>query len=120
LDQLPRNLLYAGMLVGAIVHPLVKLMRKGRGLIDNPWWWAPTIASLPVTLFAFIAGAPKLIDKTATRLGFDAWAADPPFRLETYVGRASEMEECFMYFFFIVYLLSLAARLRQRRELSGG
>ena len=42
LDQLPRNLLYVGMVVGGIAHPVVKLFRKGRGLIDNPWWWAPT------------------------------------------------------------------------------
>lgn len=116
-DQLPRNLLYVGMVVGAIVHPLVKLMRKGRGLIDNPWWWAPTIACLPPALFAFLSGAPKAIDKLAATVGVEAWASG--FRLETFIGRASEMEECFMYLFFIAYLLSLGARLRFRSAKRG-
>lgn len=109
-DQLPRNLLYVGMVVGAVVHPLLKLWRNGRGLIDKPWWWAPTLACLPPVLFAFLSGAPKAIDKLATAIGAEAWAEG--FRLETYIGRASEMEECFMYFFFIVYLWSLARRLK--------
>jgi hypothetical protein len=112
LDQAPRNLLYVGMVVGAIAHPLLKFWRNGRGLIDNPWWWAPTIVCLPTALFAFIAGAPKALDKFAAIVGLEAWANG--FRLETYVGRASEMEECFMYLFFVVYLLSLGARLRFR------
>jgi len=111
-DQLPRNLLYVGMVVGGIVHPLLKLFRNGRGLIDNPWWWAPTIACLPPVLFAFISGAPKAIDKIAEAIGAEAWAGG--FRLETFIGRASEMEECFMYLFFVVYLLSLARRLKLR------
>lgn len=109
-DQLPRNVLYVGMVVGGIVHPLLKWARKGRGLIDNPWWWAPTLASLPPVVFAFIAGAPKAIDKSFARLGVEAWTGG--FRLETFVGRASEMEECFMYFFFVIYLWSLARRLK--------
>jgi len=114
-DQLPRNLLYVGMVLGAIAHPLVKIVRKGRGILDNPWWWAPTIVSLPPAVFAFIAGAPKALDKTLTGLGVEAWTSG--FRLETFVGRASEMEECFMYLFFIIYLLSLGARLRARAAL---
>lgn len=114
-DQLPRNLLYIGMVLGAIAHPLVKLARGGRGIIDSPWWWAPTIACLPPAVFAFIAGAPKALDKALTNFGVEAWASG--FRLETFIGRASEMEECFMYFFFIVYLLSLGARLRTRAAL---
>lgn len=112
-DQLPRNLLYVGMVVGGIAHPLVKLFRQGRGLIDNPWWWAPTMACLPPVIFAFLSGAPKALDKLLTNVGVEAWANG--FRLETFIGRASEMEECFMYFFFIIYLLSLGARLRTRR-----
>ncbi|MCR6644093.1 MAG: hypothetical protein NVV62_06010 [Terricaulis sp.] len=111
-DQLPRNVLYLGMVAGGIVHPLLKWARKGRGLIDNPWWWAPTLASLPPVVFAFIAGAPKSIDKTLTRLGVETWVEG--FRLETFIGRASEMEECFMYFFFVIYLWSLMRRLKAR------
>ena len=112
LDQLPRNLLYLGMVVGGIVHPLLKRWRDGRGLIDNPWWWAPTMASLPPVIFAFLSGAPKAIDKTLTSIGVEAWTNG--FRLEVFIGRASEMEECFMYFFFVIYLLSLWRRLNFR------
>jgi hypothetical protein len=109
-DQLPRNLLYIGMIVGGIVHPVLKLFRKGRGLIDNPWWWAPTMACLPPVIFAFLSGAPKALDKLLTNAGVETWTSG--FRLETFIGRASEMEECFMYFFFVIYLLSLARRLK--------
>jgi hypothetical protein len=111
-DQLPRNLLYLGMVVGGIVHPLLKLARKGRGLIDNPWWWAPPIACLPPVIFAFISGAPKGLDKMLVNAGVEAWTNG--FRLEAFIGRASEMEECFMYFFFVVYLWSLGRRIKFR------
>ncbi len=116
-DQLPRNLLYVGMVVGAIAHPLVKLARNGRGLIDNPWWWAPTLACLPAAAFAFLSGAPKSLDKLLSGIGVEAWANG--FRLETFIGRASEMEECFMYLFFVIYLLSLGARLKFRSAKHG-
>lgn len=112
LDQLPRNLLYLGMVVGGIVHPLLKLVRQGRGLIDNPWWWAPTMACLPPVVFAFLSGAPKGFDKMLANAGVEAWVEG--FRLEAFIGRASEMEECFMYFFFVVYLWSLGRRLKFR------
>jgi hypothetical protein len=107
LDQAPRNLLYLGMVLGGILHPLTQWLRKGRGLIDNPWWLAPTAACVAPVIFAFIAGSPKAIDKLEIL----------PFQLQFY--RASEMEECFMYAFFVVYLLSLGARLRFRRAEHG-
>lgn len=107
LDQKPRALLQVGMVVGAIIHPLLKLFRRGKGLIDNPWWLAPTIVCLPPTIFSLLAGAPKAIDKLNIL----------PFQLQFY--RASELEENFIYAFFVVYLLSLGARLRFQRKQDG-
>ena len=43
------------MILGTIVHPLVKHFR-GRGLFDNPWWLAPTLASLAPVVAAYILG----------------------------------------------------------------
>jgi len=107
LDQAPRSLLQIGMVVGGLIHPLVKLIRKGKGLIDNPWWLAPTIVCLAPVIFSFLAGAPKAIDKLEIL----------PFSLQ--FTRTSEMEENFIYGFFVVYLLSLGARLRFRRQQRG-
>jgi hypothetical protein len=106
-DQKPRMVLQLGMILGGIVHPLLQKFRNGRGLFDNPWWFAPTFACTAPVIFSFIAGAPKAIDKLSIL----------PVQLQFY--RASEMEECFLYVFFVVYLLSLAARLRFRRTQHG-
>ena len=94
LDQKPRAILLLGMILGTVVHPLVKWARKGRGLFDNPWWLAPTLTSLAPVVFSQLAALPKRLDV-----------------LELF--RWSEMEELFIYIFFITYLLSLLVRLRQ-------
>jgi hypothetical protein len=85
------------------VHPLVKWARKGRGLFDHPWWLAPTFASLPPVVFSQIGALPERIDELHLL----------SFSLQLY--RSSEMEEFFMYIFFITYTLSLWRRMEARR-----
>ena len=104
LDQKPRAILLFGMLMGVVVHPLVRWARKGRGLFDHPWWLAPTLASLPPFVFSQLGALPKRLDS----LHVLNWLP--------YV-RWSEVEEVFMYLFFVTYLLSLRTRLMQRKRL---
>lgn len=103
LDQKPRAILQLGMILGAIAHPLVKKFRDGRGIFDNPWWLAPTFACMPPAVVSLLAGLPKAIDKLAIL----------PFELQ--FTRVSEIEELFMYAFFVTYALSLRGRLAYRK-----
>lgn len=102
-DQKPRAVLLFGMILGTIVHPLLKRFR-GRGLFDNPWWLAPTLVCLGPVVFSQIGAIPERIDDL-NLFSFSAQAFTGGYR-------SSEMEEVFMYLFFVVYLLSLGRRLR--------
>jgi hypothetical protein len=115
LDQKPRAVLLFGMVLGTIVHPLVKHFRNGRGLFDNPWWLAPTLVSLPPVIFSQLGALPERIDDVNDTLHIFNFSA----QALTNFYRSSEMEEFFMYIFFITYTASLAHRLRLRKLAAG-
>ncbi|MEZ5961910.1 MAG: hypothetical protein R3C30_16030 [Hyphomonadaceae bacterium] len=106
LDQKPRAVLLFGMILGTIVHPLMKRFR-GRGLFDNPWWLAPTLVCLGPVVFSQIGAIPERIDDLNVST----------FSVQAFTGgyRSSEMEEVYMYFFFVTYLLSLRHRLKLQK-----
>ena len=111
LDQKPRAILLFGMILGTIVHPIVKHYRNGRGLFDNPWWFAPTLASLAPVVFSQIGALPEHIDDLNDVLHLFSFSA----QAFTNNYRSSEMEEVFMYVFFITYTASILKRLGPAR-----
>ncbi len=105
-DQKPRAILLFGMILGTIVHPLLKRFR-GRGLFDNPWWLAPTLVCLGPVVFSQVGAIPERIDDL-NMFNISAQAFTGGYR-------SSEMEEVYMYMFFVTYLLSLRYRLKLHR-----
>ena len=97
LDQKPRALLEAAIVIGGILVPLVALwkpqLRQGRFALV-----LPPLACLPVALLAEVS---KLTDRLADVLG----PAAHLFR------RASEVQELYFYLFILLYLIVLRRRL---------
>lgn len=98
LDQKPRAALNVAIVVAGIAHPL--LIQFGRNGLFGRWSsLAPTMSSLPAACYVVIAGLPKLL------------GLDDRFSHVLPAGyRVSEVEELFVYAFFLAYLLSLSAR----------
>lgn len=97
LDQKPRALLEAAIVIGGILVPLFALwkpqLRQGRFALV-----LPPLACLPVALLAEVS---KLTDRLADVLG----PAAHLFR------RASEVQELYFYLFILLYLIILRRRL---------
>lgn len=107
LDQLPRNLLTLGMLVGGVFAPL---WRRAKQLSLDPaginfWIW-PTLICLPAGLLGATVSWPESIYKSMTGL-----ARPPRFNIS-----AGELKEWYSAFFLLIYLLSFNLRFRQLRK----
>ncbi len=97
-NEKPRVLLELGVIAGGIVHPLL-LRFRGRGLIANPWWLMPTGVCLATALIAEFSTLPERL--------FDIGLLPSPIS----GMRISEIHELFIFYFFVIYLASLRARL---------
>lgn len=110
-DQLPRNLLTAAALLGGI---LVPLYRRVRALDRTPdpfhYWLWPTLACTPAALMSVLISVPQKLYRAAG-------APLPDFLVGLNPG---ELKECFLAFFIMLYLASLAARIDQARKRRSG
>ncbi len=97
-NEKPRLLLELGIIVGGIVHPLMQRF-VGRGLIAKPWWLMPTAACLASALIAELATLPERLSDIGL------------LPASVSVMRYSEVHELFIFYFFVIYLASLRARL---------
>lgn len=98
LDQKPRSLLIVALVIGGLIHPALRRWR-GRGLVDRPWWLAPTGALVPLVVLTLLSGFIESIDH---------WRI-LPFHLN--IIRSSELQELLIYGSLLAYLASLARRL---------
>ena len=86
------------MIAGGIVHPLMQRY-TGRGLIAKPWWLMPTAVGLATALIAEISTLPERLSDIGL------------LPVSVIVMRVSETHELFIFYFFVIYLASLRARL---------
>ena len=100
-NEKPRVLLELGIIVGGIVHPLMQRF-AGRGLIAKPWWLMPTAACLASALIAEFSTLPERLSDIGL------------LPASVNVIRFSEVHELFIFYFFVIYLASLRARLGAR------
>lgn len=100
-DQLPRNLLTAAALVGGVVVPLYRRVRRLRWTpSESGYWLWPTLVCTPAAFLGVFVSVPEKL--------FDALRTAPPELLETL--NPGELKECFLAFFIMLYLLSLRSR----------
>ncbi len=100
-DQLPRNLLTLGVLVGGVLAPLYRRRRHGdwRPAKGKWGWLVPTVVCLPTAALALTIGIPRKLGQT--------FEIELP-NLLTYQG--GEFKEYFFGLFLMLYLLSLSRR----------
>lgn len=108
LDQLPRNLLTLGMLVGAVFAPLY---RRWRGRSLDPaaihYWIWPTLVCLPVGLLGATISWPESIYEAVS-------GREHPEYLDISSG---DLKEWLIGYFLMLYLSSFNLRLRQLLQL---
>ena len=100
LDSKPRLLVSIAVLIGGFLYPLSMRVRRvlNRAIPEIVW---PSGTCTPAAILALTVGVPERI---AERLG-----ATPPAWLV--IAEPGEVKELFLAFFFMLYALTLSARL---------
>lgn len=108
LDQLPRNLMTVGMLIGGAILPLV---RRARGTTYAPgsfrYWIMPGIACVAIGFIAPLSSVPEKI--------FEAVFGDVPFPFDIDAG---EVKELMFALFLALYIAEVIARIRDWQKSS--
>lgn len=107
LNEKPRALFEAAVIVGGIVHPVLVAWR-GRGPLSRPWWLGPRLACLPSAVLAELWRIPERLFKIeglrSTSVATDVLG----------FVRYSEVQELYFFYFILIYVLSIRRRLRTR------
>lgn len=93
LDQKPRLILMIGIVLGGIIFPILQKFKPG-ALPEKFNIIYPTAAFMPVALLVI---GPYLVDKVVDIF-----------------ERVSEVQELYMYYFVLLYLIMLRARITQK------
>ena len=106
-DQVPRNLLTAAAVVGGIIVPLYRRIRSLEWGPDQFHYWLwPTIVCTPAALLGVFVSVPQK--------PFKVVGAPLP---DLFVGlNPGELKECFLAFFIMLYLVSLAVRIDREKK----
>jgi hypothetical protein len=103
-DQLPRNLLTLGVVVGGIVLPIARRRRAGAWVAaEGPLGWLlPTVVCLPTAVLGTVVSLPEKL--------FEAAGSEVPTLIEISPG---ESKEYYFALFLLLYVLSIARRAGQ-------
>ena len=102
-DRTPKGIISGLILLGGVILPLWFSYKQVRLSYSQKFWWViPTWICLPTAVITSIATLPA---KLEDEIGFNF-----------YFEEAQETKECFIAYFILLYIVSLAKRLSHLHE----
>lgn len=103
LDRHPKGILSFLIFTGGVFVPLLFYFKAWRINYQRRWWWVwPTWVCMPSAIFTTIATWPSKIENE--------------FGVQFYFDHAQEMKECYIAYFILLYIVSLARRLQHLHQ----
>ena len=103
LDRTPKGIISGLILLGGVIIPLWLAYKQVQLSYSQKFWWVfPTWICLPTAVITSISTLPA---KLEGEIGFDF-----------YFSEAQETKECFIAYFILLYIISLARRLAHLHE----